>query len=94
MSEPTLCLLQWSGVEPAGYCAPALVPLDQPDAFKHVEMLEHSRQRHGKRLGQCGDREFRRLTQAGQHGAPRRIGQSSKDSVEELRLIVYHLVKL
>jgi hypothetical protein len=90
VGEPALRLLQRGGVEPARYRAAALAAPDQAGDFKHVEMLEHRRQRHGKRLGQHGDGEFRRLAEAGQYGAPRRIGQGGKDAVEVVRLTVNH----
>jgi len=94
MSKPALRLLQRRGVEPARYRAAAFVPADHASDFKHVEMLEHRRQRHGKRRRQSGDREFRRLAETGQHGAPRRIGQGGKDAVQVMGLIVNHKVKL
>jgi hypothetical protein len=92
VGEPALRLLQRGGVEPARHGAAALAALDQAGDFEHVEMLEHRRQRHGERLGQRGDGEFRRLAEAGQYGAPRRIGQSGKDAVEMAGLIVNHKV--
>jgi hypothetical protein len=94
VGEPALRVLQRGGIEPARYRAAALVAQDQAGAFKHVEVLEHRRQRHGKRRGQRGDGEFRRLAEAGQHGAPGRIGQGGKEAVEVMRLIVNHRVKL
>jgi hypothetical protein len=94
VGEPVLRLLQRGGIEPARYRAAALVAPDQAGALKHVEVLEYRRQRHGKRLGQRGNGEFRRLAQARQHGAPGRIGQGGKDAVEVTGLIVNHKVKL
>ena len=90
MGEPALCLLQRRGVEPARYRAAALATPDQTGDFQHVEMLEHCRQRHGKRLSQRGDGEFGHLAEAGQHGAPGRIGQGGEDAVQVARLIVNH----
>jgi hypothetical protein len=92
VGKPALRLLQWGGIEPARDGAAALAALDQAGDFEHVKMLEHRRQRHGKRLGQHGDGEFRRLAEAGQYGAPRRIGQGGKDAVEVAGLIVNHQV--
>ena len=94
MGEPALGLLQRRGVEPARYGAAALAAPDQAGDFKHVEMLEHRRQRHGKRRGQRGDGEFRRLAEASQHGASGRIGQGGKDAVQVAGLKVNHEVKL
>jgi hypothetical protein len=94
VGEPALRLLQRGGVEPARYRAAALAAQDQASAFKHVEVLKYRRQRHGKRLGQRGDGEFRRLAEAGQHGAPGWIGQGRKDAVEVAGLMVNHKVKL
>jgi len=74
VGEPALRLLQRRGVEPTRYRAAALVAPDQAGDFKHIEMLEHGRQRHAKRRGQRGDGEFRRRTEAGQHSTPRWIG--------------------
>jgi hypothetical protein len=82
MSEPALRLLQRRGVESARHRAAALAAPDQVGDFKHVEMFEHRRQRHGKRRRQGRDREFRHFAEASQHGAPGRIGQGSKDSVQ------------
>jgi hypothetical protein len=92
--EPALRLLQRRGVEPARYRAAALAAPDQVGDFKHVEMFEHRRQRHGKRRRQRCDREFRHLAEASQHRAPGRIGQSGKDAVQVMRPIVNHKVKL
>jgi len=94
VSEPTLRLLQRRSVEPARYGAAALVAPDQVGAFKHVEMFEHRRQRHRKRRRQSRDGKFRLLAQARQHGTPGRIGQSGKDAVQMIGLIVNHQVKL
>jgi len=94
VSEPALRLLQRRGVEPARYRAAAFVPADQAGDFKHVEMLEHRRQRHRKRLGERGDGEFRRLAEASQHGAPGRIGKRGEDAIKVVRLIVNHQVNL
>jgi hypothetical protein len=74
MDEPTLGLLHRGGVEPARHGAAALTTGDQTDALQDVEVLEHRGQRHGKGLRQCGDREFRRLAEAGKYRAPGRIG--------------------
>ena len=90
MGEPALGLLQRRGVEPARYGAAALAAPDQAGDFKHVEMLEYCRQRHGKRLGQRGDGEFRHLAEAGQYGAPGRIGQGGEDAIQVGRLTVNH----
>jgi hypothetical protein len=89
-----LRILQGASIEPARHRAAALAAPDQADALKHVEVLEHRRQRHGKRLGQRRDGELRRLAEARQHGAPGRIRQGGKDAVEVARLIVNHQVKL
>ena len=94
VSEPALRVLQRRGVEPARYRAAALAAADQVGDFKHIEMFEHRRQRHGKRRRQSGDREFRHLAEASQHGAPGRIGQGGKDAVQVMGLIVNHKVKL
>ena len=94
VSEPALRVLQRRGVEPARYRAAAFVPSDQAGDFKHVEMLEHRRQGHGKRRCQSGDREFRGLAETDQHGAPCRIGQGGKDAVQVMGLIVNHKVHL
>jgi hypothetical protein len=94
VSEPALRLLQRRGVEPARHRAAALAAPDQVGDFKHVEMFEHRRQRHGKRRCQGRHREFRRLAEASQHGAPGRVGQSGKDAVQVMGLIVNHEVKL
>lgn len=94
MGEPTLRILQRRGVEPARNRAAAFAAADQAGDFKHVEMLEHRRQRHGKRLRQSRDREFLRLAKAGQHGAPGWIGQGGKDAVQVIGPIVNHQVKL
>jgi hypothetical protein len=94
VSKPALRFLQRRSVEPARYRAAALAASDQAGDLKHVEVLEHRRQRHRKRLCQRGDGEFRRLGEARQHGAPGRIGQSGKDAVQVIGLIVNHEVKL
>jgi len=94
VGEPALGLLQRHGVEPARYGAAALAAADQAGDFKHVEMLEHRRQRHRKRLGQRGDGEFRRLAEASQHGAPGRIGKGGEDAIQVVWLMVNHKVNL
>jgi len=94
MSEPALRPLQRRGVETTRYRAAALAAPDQVGDFKHVEMFEHRRQRHGKRRRQSGDGEFRGLAETDQHGAPCRIGQGGKDAVQVMGLIVNHKVKL
>ena len=90
VSEPPLRLLQRRSVEPARYRAAALAAPDQTRDLKHIEMLEHRRQRHRKRLRQGGDGEFRHLAKASQHRAACRIRQGRKDAVEAVGLIVNH----
>jgi hypothetical protein len=94
VGEPALRFLQGRRIEAARYGAAAFVTPYQAGDFKHVEMLEHCRQRHGKRLGQLGDGEFWLVAQAGQHRAAGWIGQGGKDAVKVMRLIVNHQVKL
>jgi hypothetical protein len=88
--EPLLRLLHRGGIEPARHRAAALAALDQAGAFQHVEVLEHGRQRHGKRLGQRGDGEFRRFAKARQHGTAGRVREGRKDAVQTIGLIVNH----
>jgi hypothetical protein len=61
MGEQALRLLKGRSVEPARHRAAALAASDQADALEHIKMLENRRQRHGKRLRQRADGEFRRF---------------------------------
>jgi hypothetical protein len=70
-----------------------LLPLDEPGAGQHVEMLHHRRQRHRERCRNLGDGQLRLPRQAVDDGAPRRVGERSKGQIELGIAIVNHVVK-
>ena len=85
--EATVLVKPVGGVFQGGGLQLARAPLrlaaarDQAGALQHLQMLGNRRQAHVERLGQLGDG---RLTahQAGEDGAPRRIGEGGESRAE------------
>jgi hypothetical protein len=62
---------------------------DQTGMLQHLEMLGDGRQAHRERFGQF---RYRGLSEreAGEYGAPRRIGESGKGGAEAVGRLVGH----
>jgi hypothetical protein len=80
--EPTRGLLHGLRTQPADDSAPALPPRDQPRAGKHVEVLDHRRQRDRERLGEFAYRRAFLLAEPRQQRPPRRIGERREGAIE------------
>lgn len=80
--EPLHGCFHRRGIEPAAHRASGLSPLDQVGGRKHVEMLHHCRQRHGKRGGNFAYGEFAFTRQTLDDGPPRRVGECRKRAIE------------
>jgi hypothetical protein len=88
LGNPVIRFAQGSGFEFAG--APLGLPpaRDQSRSLEHLEVLGHSGQAHGERLGQFGDGSFA-TGQARQNGTPGRVGQGGEGIAE---MIVLHVL--
>jgi hypothetical protein len=90
--EPLHRLLHRIGGEPARHGAPGLLARDQAGVRQHVEMLHDRGQRHRERLRQFAHRNTVPAAEPRQQRAPRRIGECGKGAVQELIVILNHMV--
>ncbi len=72
--------------------AAGLAGLDQAGVAEHAQVLGDRRQRHRVRLGQGGDRSLA-LSQVGEDGAARGVGEGGERAIERRRRILNHMVK-
>jgi hypothetical protein len=75
-------LLHRPGGYSAQHGAAGFGPFDQPGIAQHIEMLHDGGQRDRKRPRQVADRHTFFVAEPSQQGAPRRIGQGGKGSIQ------------
>lgn len=90
--QPLKCTIQCAVPQLTVHHAAGLSPLDKPGVFQNAEMLDESRKRHAKGLGQLAYRTFA-LPKPSENRTPRRVSQRTEDGVELADGIVNHKVK-
>jgi len=90
--EPLHRLLHRLGSQPACDRAAGLFARDQAGVRQHIEVLHDRGQRHRERLRQLADRKAFAIAEPRQQRAPGRIGKRGKGTVQNLLLILNHVV--
>ena len=78
--EPRERGLQLTALELTAHHAAGLLSLDEPRILQDSEMLDESRKRHAKWLGQLPDRAVA-MPELGEHGTARGIGERTEDGI-------------
>jgi hypothetical protein len=90
--EPLHRLLHRLGSQPACDRASGLFARDQAGIRQHIEMFHDRGQRHRKRLRQFADRQAFAAAEPRQQRAPGWVRQRGKGAVQNVFLILNHVV--